>query len=644
MYRVYSQQKPAPAWRGPVATALILMACVGAGWLLIERKQAGRPVGLDEPADLEGMHLRLRPPKGWPKDTRQVGEIDVTTFEEPTRGPGRTLWVMSWAAGYAPAMQRSIVLQPKLARVGLGLYHPSGLGGPAPLGPLAGWSAGGLWAGSKSQGSVLNRVAWSPNGRTYLITLSTPDRLRQADWQFVDAVCQSVEITNLRLTDDLQRAGEATGIQFALPTDARVVDPNDYETARVTLIGAPDGRDDWLIRVFRTWPRADGGLESLVAACRIEQIQDMTPARHIDEKHVGVNHAWHSSARLPEGWSRELQTGLEIWAVRHRDGPAAMIVGESPASSLEALRERCTAIARSLRLTSTPLTPNADEARRIGEQIVAEIRKNCIGHWWSRSKTESWFHLDIYGDRGFIWRRRGPAEADDGRPRRFEGGGISYVRYGVGRGRRDRDDVNRWWIDTDTTGFLFKQYVPPLDEDDKPVRLSDQRRPASDEVRHYIEVEAQRYQGTLTTPADFLPDPIFELGLYLVARRPAGQCALFTGMGSSEKMMIRRMCRSLGRLEGQDDGEGGPVYGVLAQLDYESTPTRYVFDEKGEVVRVERGSYYVALRSSRSAIEDRLDDASVVDKALQRWEKADWLRFGTQGSRPTTKARQAAKR
>ncbi len=623
MYRVESFTKPAASWRGVVATAAVLIATTAIGWVLIRGKRSGVPVELTDPVNLASPAVRLTPPRGWADSVETTDGMTVVRYEEPATAGGRVFYVGSWPSSYMSGPQLSLALRGRVVRAGLGLYQPTEAGERAPIGPLPGWQVRGIWIGTDQQGEMLARAAWSPAGRVYMLALRCPGTVRRADRAFVDAVGQTLELTDLRLTDDLGRISESTGLHFELPPDARAVEPSAWSAPSVKVIAGPASGSDWQLTVYRTLPRPGNDLESLVAAYRTERLYDMSPASHLEQKVVGVNRAWRTGICLLEDLDEEFQSRVEVWAVQNRDGPTAMIVAESGGTSQKLLADVCEGIARSLRLTSSPLAPDEAEAERLGADIIAEIGRRGVGHWQGPSASESWFLVSVRGDIGFVWECRGTAEDGAGRVT-YEGGGLTLRRYALGGGDASSVDLSRWSIDSDGSGFFFEQWIPPVGDKAEKVRLLDRRQTGSRELAHYINIEEQGYQGRLTTPDDFLPDPLLELAFYLVARRPAGEWALFAGVGSSERMLHRRICRSLGALPNQDDGEGGQVFGVAVRLDYDPTPTSYVFDSRSRVVRVNRGEHHVATRTTRSVVEDRLGP-STVSKALDRWRDARWL-------------------
>lgn len=634
MYRVYSMQKAAGAWRGVVATAVVLALVTAGGWMLIRAKRGGRPVDLTEPGQTALPGIRLAKPMGWTESRKQVDVMDLLLLTEPSGDTGRVLLVATWPSGYAPARQLAFSLALRLGEAGLAFYPRPQAGQNASIGPLAGQQTPGVWRSEQKLGEVLARAVCSPSGRAVGVVLRCPGRIRHADEALVEAVSSSVTLDALHLTDQLDRQAKLTGIHFELPNGAWVVEPNHPDTARVEIVGRAGGKGDWRIAVQRTWPRADGGLASLVAAYRSEQLKDMSPAKDIERKPAGVNTAWQTAERIPEDLPASLQTSLEVWAVQHRKGDAALIVGRSPGTLSEFLHTACEQIARSLRLTPAPLVVDETEAERLGARIVADVSDRGLDHWWRRSESEGWFLLEAWSDHGFLWEHRAPSESDSPRAR-YDGGSLTLTQRHIASTKRNWEDQVRWSVDSDGVGFRFEQRIPPSGEGDKPIHLSDSRRPAARELVHYITIGAQRYQAALPTPPNFLPDPLLKLGIWRVAREEAGRSAIFTGVARSEKMLHRRLCRSLGRLDGQDDGQGGAVYGATVRMDYETSPTRYTFAEDGRMIRMTRGEWYVIRRASRSDIEDQLGASTVAD-ALKRWREARWLQTNARKPAPST--------
>ncbi len=620
--------------RSVIVAALVLGVVTAGAWLLVRNRQVGRPVDLGEAIDLGPLVLRVRMPAGWTKTVKQASEANVALFDENGDETGRVLCLLSWPSSYAPGRQTSLGLWSKLRRIHLGHWRGGEGGCPAPLGPLSGWQLRGQWDNDAEDGEFISRVGWAPNGRAYVLALRSPRRLSRADQEAMEAICASVEIPDLRLTDRLEALSEATGIHFALPAGARVVEPDELKTALITIVAGEAEDHPWRIRVFRTWPRPDDDVAALVAAHRTEQWKDMSPLRHIEHKPVGVNDAWQTGTRFPKGWPAPYQASHEVWAVRHRSGLAAMILGESTGEEQKSLRATCDAIARSLRLTPSPLAPDEGQAVQLATDLLGQIARKGIDHWWTEAEADSWFLLSAGGRRGFIWQFRQNLTTGP-RTGHFDGGGMTVIHYPVGKSYRNREDLQRWSVDADGDGFCFEQQIPPLAPDDTPVLIIDRREPGTQEGAHHLTLGQDRYDDRLTTPPNFLPDPLFELGLYLVARRPEGQSALFAGLGASEKMLHRRMCRSLGALPDDNGGRGERRCGVVVQIDYEPTPMTYVFDDRGRAIRVERGSHYVATRTTRSAVVDEFR-TKVVERSLKSWKKMKWTTSQPASSQPAT--------
>ncbi|MBN1342334.1 MAG: hypothetical protein JXQ73_06620 [Phycisphaerae bacterium] len=623
MHGVYSFQKPGVAWRGIVAAALILALSTAAAWLVVRHKRSGRPIELSEPVELKSLAVRVRVPKGWTRKDKKVEQVEAVLFKEPTQESPRLIGVISWPATYSPAHELALLQHNQLALIGVGILGGTEAGGAAALGPLRGWQLRGMWHATERQGVLATRTAWCPGNRAYLVVVRNVGALHSAEMTCINAICGSFEPVGLELSARLDERAAATGIHFDLPAGTSVVTPRRPSDETIDLIAGPTAKADWRIRIYRAWPRPGGDLEALVVAYRTEQLQDMSAGRHVEQESVGVNTAWRTGISYPKDLPKEFRSGVEVWAVRHRQGPAAMILGQSSGLGLTLLRNTCQGIARSFRIEPKQASFDEAAAERLGAETIAEIGREGIGRWWGHAEDESWYAVRARDETGFIWQHHRSAPPEAGKAR-FQGGGITLMRYVVVPHVHDRADLNTWWIDADADGFRFEQLIPGATRQDHPVRLVDRRRPGEQEVEHYITIEGQRYQGRLTTPGNFLPDPIMDLGLHRVAMRPQGDTAIFTVIGTSERMLHRRICRSLGKLPDEDDGQGGPVYGVTIRHDYDPTLGTYLFDERGAVLRVERGDHFTATRTTRMEIEDQFE-AKTVAATLKAWNKTEWL-------------------
>lgn len=635
-----------PACRAVVAAAVVLIVSLLVGWLVIRNKVAAPAVELAEPELLEPLGIRARLPVDWGRITKTVHGITLVELNEPGPAATRKMLLARWPSDYSQHRHLDRSWKWDFVEAGYGGLHATEELKPAHIGPLVAWQSEGLWVDQRSREGAIARAAWSPDGHAYLFVHLAPAPLRGSERKLFARLVENVELTDLALQDSLGDAGNRLGMHFDVPAGARVFRSEKHDAARVDLVpvwreGLDDPAErDWHVVVFRTWARDGDDLESLVAAYRAEQLQDFFLNEPVEHVTVGVNEAWRSSTRMPERLPAELRVAMEVWAVRHREGDAAMIIGRAPGPQHASLRRRCESLARSLRLSGSELVPGDDQIDRTAAEIVAEIRDEGLSHWWTEGEVTTWYEIRASGRRGFGWYHRQRHDGGEGRGKGFEGGGLNRIRLGLLGAPRYQDNLYRWRIDDHADGFQFNQWLPAVDEDDRAIHLTDERPTDSDRVQHYIRAGEQRYQGGLETPETFLPDPVFQLGLFLLSQRSPGTVAGFSMIGSSERMLHRRICRSLGRIEDEQDGRGGPMFGATARLDCEPTTTRYLFDRNGRLLRVEEGLRYTMVQASKAEVEDVLDDPSVVADILETHRTTPWLGTGIDAP-PTTSTRPA---
>ncbi len=636
-----------PAWRAVVATAVVLVASLLTGWVVIRGKVSAPAIELGEPQVLETLGVRVALPVDWGRITKTLQGISFVEVTEPGEVSTRRLLLARWPSEYVPHRRLDRSWKLDFVEAGLGALHATADPEPRRLGPLVGWQSEGLWVDKRSREAAVVRVAWAPPGRVFLIAHLAPVPLKGPDRAFFERFADGIELPEVRLSEDLGAAGERVGIRLDVPSGAGVFGREAPSVARMDLVPTWSGSgdevsgSDWHVTVFRTWARDGDDLESLVTAYRAEQLHDLFLDEPVERVDAGVNTAWRSGARVPERWPADLQEALEVWAVRHRAGDAAMIVGRSPGARHAELRKRCESLARSLRLSKTGLVPTAEELDRNAAAIVREIGDKGLSHWWTEAEVTTWYAIRTAGRQGFGWSHRQRRQEAGRREKGFQGGGLNRIRFDLLGKLRHQDNLYRWWIDDGAEGFRFNQWLPAIDEEDRAIRLTDQRVAGDPRLSHYIRAGEQRYQGALETPETFLPDPVYQLGLFLLSQRSAGTAAGFSMVGSSERMLHRRVCRSLGRLEEDEDGRGGPVYGATARLDCEPTLSRYLFDRTGRLLRVEEGRGYTMEHASKAEIEDLFGDAAVVTEILETYHTSAWLGAGidaetTASTRPTT--------
>ncbi len=636
MYEVTSATKPARRWLGLVATGALLLTATGVGWWAVHTRQVGATVELGEPTYLDDIGIRLRLPQGWKRNDQQFGELMAVTLSDPNPEDARELYVATWPASYAHGRILCLYLDMRMKSIGLGVHRRTEGGERARFGPLGAWHVHGAWLGLDHHGEVDTTIAWSPEGRAYFVSLRSIRRFRRSDRELISAVTESIEIPDLDLAKSLEGLNGSAGIHMEVPKGALVYEPNQPDVAMLSLLAGPDSDRDWRIEIFRTWPRPEGGVEALVAAHRTEVLHDMVPLKRIEQASAGVNQAWRTQSLTPKEWELEFQTCTEVWGVQHREGLAAMVVAETAGDEQKAIREVCHKIARSIRLEPTPLAPAEGPAVALAEEIVREIETRSVRQWWSVADEETWYKIDLRGDQGMHWEHRRLVDSGEGAEKRFEAGTLTLVRYDVGDAYSNYEDYTKWQTDLRAKGFRFEQFIPAMRREDKTIHIIDNRLAGTDALEHFIKVGSRRYYGTLATPPDFVPDPVLNIAYGMVAQQPEGKAALFSGIGSSERSLNRRMCRSLGAFPEQRGANGKPLRGVSIQRDFDATTSRYFFDEEGRLIRVERGPNHTVVRSTRSEVEDALG-AEVVAEWIGRWNRAPWLPKETATAPSTTR-------
>lgn len=193
---------------------------------------------------------------------------------------------------------------------------------PASLGPLA--ASESLWTvrGAQDLTFLLARQAVDPNGRALAVVLASRYMPRKKDLRLLDAMADSLQVTDLVFRQSAQGTASAGALHVDLPAGARLV-----QVQGRTLVACPrDASQPWNVEL---WPVSLGREQTLDDLLR-ERLKSASPGR--------FDVQWGQ---------RENVAGRQIiWAVlgRRSQGDVAEVVaavglGQSRAVAIEAVGE-----------------------------------------------------------------------------------------------------------------------------------------------------------------------------------------------------------------------------------------------------------------------------------------------------------------
>jgi len=315
-----------PSWRSPrpwlavAITAVSLVLVLLAAWQVSQSRAGRNELGPPEAAG--GCPVVWRPPQRWSELPEAWQGPTVAAGRLDRDGRAVLLLFRDLGRFLPPNVVTSQMLRSALDRRFRRYRLVREAREPASLGPLA--ASGSLWTvrGLQEVVILVVRQAVDPRGRALAVALASPYMPRRRDLRLLDALADSLEVTDLAFRPGGQGPARADALRVELPAGARLVQAEGR-----TLVACP--RDAWRPWNAELWP---------VRLSLGRTLDDLLRER------LGAA----SPGRFDVQWGqRENVAGRQIiWAVVGRRGQgdvaevlAAVALGESSAVVIEAVGE-----------------------------------------------------------------------------------------------------------------------------------------------------------------------------------------------------------------------------------------------------------------------------------------------------------------
>ncbi len=342
MGAIHSWRSPRP-WLAVAITAALLGLVLLAAWQ-VARSRMGRDQ-LGPPEAARDWPVLWRPPQRWGELPEEWLGQTVVAGRLDRDGRAALLLLGNLPKFVPPKAVTSQMLKPVLDRRFRRYRLVREAREPASLGPLA--ASESLWTVRAAQDLtfVLARQAVDPSGRAVAVALASPYMPREKDLRLLNALADSLELTDLAF----QQSGQATGgaLRVDLPEGARLVQMQGR-----TWVACPrHASQPWNVELRSVSLGRDQTLDDLL------------------REHLRRT----SSGRVGVQWGqRESAAGREIiWAVlvQRRQGDVVEVVagvalGRSRAVTIEAVGElggvdelvaMCRRIAATVTVAGNPL-------------------------------------------------------------------------------------------------------------------------------------------------------------------------------------------------------------------------------------------------------------------------------------------------
>jgi len=404
MYRVVTQQRPAPRGRAALASGVLLALCLAlAAWLTAAKAQ-GRRVPLEDHAQvLPDARLKVRLPVGWETVRGRLERIPGVVLElqsprsqaeqlilfRSTPRPNGTVWADAAQTGRQIAQ-----LIAKLLSAGSPLKTGWLLGTDTPL--KAGWATIGplpAWAAAfaptqpdQSRLHVLVRTAIAPDGQIVGVLLTLPHYPLEEDLALLANVAGHLELLDLMAVDTPEIALRESAIVLEPPADARLFLPKTPLAAAPAPLLLQGGlrAQGWHLKVGRVPLVGARTIEQLVTDhARSARQQFDLPAK-VQTYTVGDR----ATARLDVPSTDPSEPHLLIWSAQIDAQTALLLVGRPEPDGWESLERVSASIVANSRVTGYAETLDLERALEQGRQHLERLARAGLTTRWRDRITE----------------------------------------------------------------------------------------------------------------------------------------------------------------------------------------------------------------------------------------------------------------
>jgi len=341
---IHSWRSPRPWLAVAITAALLGLALLGA-WQ-VSQSRMGRDA-LGPPETARDWPVVWQPPQRWGELPEEWLGQTVAAGRLDRDGRAALLLLGDMPRFVPPKAVTSQMLKPVLDR----RFGPYRLvreaREPASLGPLA--ASQSLWTvrGAQDLTFVLARQAVDPSGRALAVVLASPYMPREKDLRLLDALADSLRVTDLVFRQSARGTTSAGALRVDLPAGTRLVQMQER-----TLVACPrDASQPWNVELRPVSLAGEQTLDDLLR----ERLKSASPGRFDvqwgqRENVAGREMIWAVLARRGQGDVAEVVAGVGLGQNR-----AVTIEAVGELGGVDELVALCRHIAATVTFAGNPL-------------------------------------------------------------------------------------------------------------------------------------------------------------------------------------------------------------------------------------------------------------------------------------------------
>ncbi len=417
--------------------------------------------------------------------------------------------------------------------------------------------------------SLLELTAYSPRGDVVQLTLQTRLGINQADYGLLDAVARSVRVTDPALERPADDVLQQMGLALPLDESWRIAPAAFGGVSSLHFGGTIGGLPRWAVSIHRTWlgPGRDAAALAQASAAALGDLASAAPMGRIERDdnadavvvaigergltHVAVIAAGASEAVICHAFAMDPDARGAAERALRRIATEVRFEGESPFAAF-------------------------DRARAKGAELVSTLRQRGPAAWWGREPSFSYYVSRSIRDGRVAMQCRATIAGD---PQQGYVG--ASWEQDASTTPSTAQNERRWLLDAETGGY---QEIGSWYERDRlgAVRQVRSRREVQPSSSAPVTIElagsGAQVERSLNPTDVFIARPLEAALLARVAANRSGPALIEATVPDGIGVQFRWV-------ESQPNAADDEVW---VWSDIWPCGTRYVFDEDGWPIQVER--------------------------------------------------------
>jgi len=586
MYEIYTQTRPGrPRWALAACAFLLLLTILLAVWVSYS-KVHGTPVALEgESRLLPAGRLRIRLPADWDRTPSRLSTLPgiVAEARRQESGIGEPAApeevVIVFRGIPRPHGIPSIDAAESIRQV-LGIIEPlvEQRSEPAAMGSLPGWTIEfAPDTRSRSRLHYLGRACLAPDGQIAGILLTTFRPPTQEDLRLVDNMSASLELADLKTSDDPKALLKQAGMSFPPPPGARFftsIRDKPLPMPRLRLAGGT-GRQCWYLdatRVPLIGGRATADLVQQHALTLLEQTELPKPLQTAKIQNRPV--AW-LTLTLPAKTS----PSLLLWGADIDENTGLLLVGRYEPDGEKALRSAAEAITAGIIEPYTSVV-DIELAQATARRWLAEIAAEGLAARWTGRTSQT-------------AQTRSPGIALRNTMRTYEvkaaKDGFKWWEINVTAlpprtaGRSTAESQEKWSVRDDAASH--EELYQERGFHEAAINYKELRTPGQDQVLCELTLgDNEPVSWKVAVDDTYACEPVLLAAGAKVARDPQGRPAVFSATESFCSKAVYWIMVPLGDRALPEEQDGKTARAVCLVRDFDPWPIVFYYDETGDVV------------------------------------------------------------